>query len=91
MPVYGRFVLALALVAASGAARAEPFTLQRALGEPDDLKITGSVRVRYETPDGQPRAGFLESDEQVAIRSTLAVEYKTGNIRIGGELYDSRG
>jgi hypothetical protein len=71
-------------------ATAEAPTLQSALGNPDDLRVSGSVRLRYETLDGQPRAGLPESDEQLALRSTLFAEYDTGVVRVGGELYDSR-
>src|SRR5687768_914265 len=71
-------------------AAAQAPTLQAAIGSPEDLKVSGSVRVRYETLDGQPRAGFRAEDEQLALRSTLFAEYDPGVIRIGGELYDSR-
>jgi hypothetical protein len=65
-------------------------TLQSAIGDPDDLKISGSVRLRYETLDGQPRVGLREADEQLALRSTLFAEYDPGVVRAGVELYDSR-
>jgi hypothetical protein len=48
------------------------------------------VRLRYETLDGQPRAGFRAEDEQLALRSTLLAEYDPGVIRIAAEIYDSR-
>ena len=72
------------------AAYAEAPSLQSALGDPENLKASGSVRLRYEALDGQPRAGLPESDEQLALRSTLFAEYDTGVLRVGGELYDSR-
>lgn len=68
----------------------KPPTLQAAIGNPDDFKLSGSLRVRYETLDGQPRTGFNASDEQLAIRTTLFGEYSAGPVRIGGEVYDSR-
>ena len=46
--------------------------------------------MRYETIDGQPRAGFRGEDEQLALRTTLFAEYHGPVWRIGGELYDSR-
>jgi hypothetical protein len=46
--------------------------------------------MRYETLDGQARVGFREADRQLAIRSTLAAEYRSGPARVGGEIYDSR-
>lgn len=56
----------------------------------DGLTITGSVRIRYETIDGQARTGFNDSDDLLNIRSIVGAEYRTGGFRIGGELYDSR-
>lgn len=72
------------------AARADAPTLQDAIGNPPDFKLSGSLRARYETIDGQPRAGFRREDEQIALRTTLAAEYHRGSIRAGAELYDSR-
>lgn len=72
------------------AALADAPTLQSAIGNPDDFKLSASVRMRHELLDGQPRAGFRPEDEQIALRSTLFAEYRSGPIRIGGELYDSR-
>jgi hypothetical protein len=65
-------------------------SLQAAIGNPDDFKLSGSIRARYETLDGQPRAGLPESDDQFSSRATLFAEYDPGTIRIGAELYDSR-
>lgn len=71
-------------------AMAEAPTRQEPIGASQSIKLSGSVRVRYETLDGQPRAGFRPQDEQLAVRTTLAAEYRAGGIRVGGELYDSR-
>ncbi|MBO9519369.1 MAG: alginate export family protein [Porphyrobacter sp.] len=71
-------------------AYADAPTLQSAIGNPDDFKLSGSTRLRYEALDGQPRVGFRDEDEQLDLRSTLFAEYDTGVIRIGGEMYDSR-
>lgn len=88
-------VLAAAgLVAVSGAAHAESAGalpgLRELLGAPPQLKITLASRLRYETLDGQPRAGLNGSDEQLALRTNLWLEWTNGNLRIGGELQDSR-
>lgn len=72
------------------AALADAPTLQDAIGAPTDLKVSGSVRLRYEILDGQPRAGLRAEDEQLALRSTLFAEYDPGVVRVGTELYDSR-
>lgn len=88
--VRASLVFFLATAALPSTARADAPSLQSAIGHPDDFKLSGSVRVRYETLDGQPRAGFRPEDEQLALRSTLFAEYRSGSFRIGGELYDSR-
>ena len=80
-----RFVSALALVAAAGI---QPGQAQ-ASDEPD-LTVSGSIRLRYEALDGQFRPGRPDSDDILAIRTTLAAEYDTGPVRIGGELIDAR-
>lgn len=84
--------IALAIFALlAPAARADVPRLQSALGNPARVSITGSVRLRYETLTGQPRINLPPTDEQLALRTTLAVEYKaTPNLRIGGEMFDSR-
>lgn len=83
-------VLFLSACLLPSAALADSPNLQAAIGNPSDFKLSGSVRVRYETIDGQPRSGFRADDEQLALRSTLAAEYHRNGIRIGAELYDSR-
>lgn len=94
---HARKFVPVALVAALGAptafaqaAESKPWTLQDALGAPKELKISGSVRARYETIDGQARAGFNGSDDLLSLRTRIAAEYDAGVLRIGGELYDSR-
>jgi hypothetical protein len=54
------------------------------------LKLSGSVRVRYEFLDGQYRPGFDNRDDQLPIRSTLLADLRTGDWRIVGEIFDSR-
>lgn len=72
------------------AALADSPSLHAAIGHPENFRLSGSVRVRYETLDGQPRTGFRPEDEQLALRTTLAAEYRGNIFRIGGEIYDSR-
>lgn len=86
-------VMAIMAFACQTPAKAEqpsPLPLQAAIGNPDNLKISGSIRVRYEALDGQFRPGFDASDSLWSIRTTLSGEWDTGAIRIGGEVYDSR-
>lgn len=54
------------------------------------LSLSGSLRVRYEYLDGQVRAGLNPTDAQLAFRTTLFAEYRTGGLRLVGEVYDSR-
>lgn len=56
----------------------------------DGLTVSGAVRVRYEAIDGQARAGFNKSDDLLNIRTNVLAEYRTGDVRFGVELYDSR-
>lgn len=72
------------------AAHAEAPALQTAIGDPEGFRLSGSIRLRYEALDGQPRVGLRDEDEQLDLRSTLFAEYDAGVVRIGGELYDSR-
>ncbi len=65
-------------------------SLSRALDAGKALTLSGSVRLRFETIDGQARAGFNGSDQLVDLRTTLFAEYRTGPFRFGAELYDSR-
>lgn len=56
----------------------------------DGLTLSANTRLRYETIEGQPRAGFNESDDLFNIRTIVTGEYRTGGLRLGAELYDSR-
>jgi hypothetical protein len=48
------------------------------------------MRLRYETIGGEVRPGFNASDELVDLRTIVTATYRTGPIRIGAEVYDSR-
>jgi len=71
-------------------AAAAPFTLHSAVGAPDDLKLSGSVRMRYENVSGQTRPGVDDDTHLYSVRTTLFAEYTRGPVRIGAEIYDSR-
>lgn len=74
------------------AAEAPSNPLYAALGSPADWTISGSVRVRLEGIDDQFRpAPAAESDAFLSLRTTLFAEYHPGPLRIGAELFDSRG
>ena len=77
--------LTFCVAAPARAQNASPASIQE-----QNLRITGSFRVRYEYLDGQVRAGLNPTDEQLAFRTTLFAEYRTGGLRLVGEVYDSR-
>ncbi len=54
------------------------------------MKLSGSIRARYEALQGQFRPGFKEDDDIVVLRSSLMAEWIRGNWRLLGELGDSR-
>ncbi len=62
-----------------------------AAGEAEEgLDISGSVRLRHESIDGQARAGFNSSDELVNLRTTVLARYRQNNWRAVVHLFDSR-
>lgn len=71
-------------------AKPSPWSISEALGLPDDVTLSGSSRLRFESIDGQVRPGFNDSDTLVSLRTTLLAEYRAGPVRIGAEIYDSR-
>lgn len=64
--------------------------LQEAIGNPDDFKLSGSVRARFETLDNQFRPSLDKSDNILSLRTTLLAEYDAEPVRIGAEIMDSR-
>jgi hypothetical protein len=87
---------ALALLAAvpASAAHADDHPnglLYQALGAPANWKISGTFRIRAEAIDGQFRPNLPDDDGLLSLRTTLFAEYDTGPVRIGAELFDSRG
>ena len=94
MIMHGRLIIFAAMLAAlpsAVAARQGENPLHRALGAPDDLTITASIRPRIEAIGGQFRPNAARDDALFSIRSTLAVDYHPGAFFIGGELWDVRG
>jgi len=72
-------------------ARGDETPLHRALGAPEDLTITASIRPRIEAIDGQFRPDAADRDQLLSIRTTLAIDYHPGPLFIGGEIWDVRG
>ena len=64
--------------------------IARAIGAPDDLSISATIRSRLEGMEGQFRPTGARSDAMFSVRSTLAAEYDAGPVRFGGELWDTR-
>lgn len=54
------------------------------------VKVSGSMRIRYEALEGQFRPGLAPRDDLLSLRSTLLAEWRSGPLRITGEVYDSR-
>lgn len=66
--------------------------LHEAIGASDSLKLSGTFRIRTEGIDNQFRpAPIAESDVFLSMRTTLFAEYDADPVRIGAELFDSRG
>lgn len=76
--------LIVAAIALGGAAPAW------AEAERDGLTLSGSLRTRYDTIAGQPRAGFNASDDLFQTRAIVRVDCEAGDVRLVGELHDSR-
>lgn len=92
-----KFVRACGLVVAliaglsPGAVAAAEFNLHAALGAPENLVISGSMRARIEAIDGQFRPIAAQDDAMLSMQTTLFVEYRPGPVRLGAELFDARG
>lgn len=67
-----------------------PWSVHDAVGAPASLKLRASVRTRLESIEGQVRPGLNAADTLFDVRTTVFAEYKTGPLRFGAEVYDSR-
>lgn len=56
----------------------------------DGLTLTASVRARVEVLDGQARTGLAAEDDVLSLRTLVALDYRDGPWRIGGEVQDAR-
>lgn len=83
-------IAVLALATPAAAAPPPRFSLQEAIGNPDDFHISGSARQRYEAIGGQFRPGLADQDDIIVLRTMLLAEYRPGPVRVGVELSDSR-
>jgi hypothetical protein len=86
----------LALLALSGsmtrvsAEPGGPWRLGRSLDLPAWLEVSGEQRTRYETLDGQFRAGRDGGDQALTFRTTLMAQLKGESGRLVGEILDAR-
>lgn len=83
-------VAALAFATPAAADAPAGWSLQEALGNPDDFHISGTARARYEAIGGQFRPGLVDHDDIFVLRTTLLAEYRPGPVRVGVEVADSR-
>lgn len=74
----------------SGPAAAKQGPLAQALGAPENLVITATVRARVEGIDGQFRPNVATGDSMVSLRTAIAAEYDAGPVRFGAEMWDAR-
>ncbi len=65
--------------------------MHEAIGSPDNLHLSGSIRARIEAIDSQFRPDAANSDQLLSLRTTLFAEYHADPIRIGAEFHDARG
>ena len=69
----------------------EPWELKTAAHLPERLSITAEHRARYEYLDNQFRAGRPGSDQVLALRTRVGVEFRiTDWLKAAAELQDSR-
>jgi len=94
-PDFSFFVLCTALIGHSVYGQSpdtadSPWRLSTPLDPPEWLTLSGHQRTRYETLDGQFRAGLTGSDQIFAFRTDLKAEIKLNEIEFVGEMMDSR-
>jgi len=96
MPIRAAAALLLALTVpafvalAAESSRPTPFRLQEALKLPDWLSVSVQSRYRYETLDGQFRAGGQGGDQALLMQTTALLEAGSKQARLGLEMIDAR-
>ncbi len=88
--IAGGCALAWGLTAVSAASPPPPWRLGRELDLPSWLEISGEQRTRYETLDGQFRAGRDGGDQALTFRTSLMAQLKAESGRIVTEILDAR-
>jgi len=82
--------IAVALSAASLTLSAAPWRLSEALDLPSWIRLSGEQRTRYETLDGQFRAGRRGGDQALALRTSLTADFHTEPVGFLAEVLDAR-
>ena len=77
-------------VPSARAADAAPWTLQAAIGQPSNFTLSGSFRSRQESLSGQFRPNRGDSDQGLALRTSIAAEYRAPWLRLTAEVLDAR-
>jgi len=92
LSTFGLATIVVSAWAASSSVAAgdKPWRLSDALQTPDWLSLGGSHRTRFETLDGQFRAGRNGGDQVLVFRTTLRGELRLEDLRLRVELADSR-
>jgi len=89
-------LVAVALLALHAPARADDAAdvapdSDATAGAVPHLKISGSQRTRYERLDPQFRRGFDDSDQVVALQTSVVFDWSYDAFQVVGEIMDSRG
>ncbi len=66
------------------------WNLHDTLKLPEWLSMSVEQRTRYETMDGQYKAGAKGGDQQIPLQTDVFMEARFKNFRIGGEFMDAR-
>jgi hypothetical protein len=61
-----------------------------AAAEPQPVRLSGSVRARYEHIDGQARPGFAAVEDLFVTRTAVRLDAGSGPVQLVFELFDSR-
>jgi hypothetical protein len=80
----------ISLPAAAQEVAEKPFRLQTAIELPDWLKLSGTIRPRYETLENQFVAGRTGSDEILGIQSSFKAQIDISDFAFVGEIVDAR-
>ncbi len=69
---------------------AEPWRFDDVANVPPWVHFNGEIRLRYETLDGQFRAGRTGGDQALALRTSLGAEFRAETVQVVTEVLDAR-